>query len=128
MGQRYRRHRSEGICLSVRHTATPDDYEPFKKGGGAVGDAAAQWRNILANIKSDLEELGTSLEHLIRLTFFVKGPFPSGGVLSSPNFRQDVLDQFFAQHCPKHCSNNNPPPSEVIGVAALAHPDFVPSK
>jgi enamine deaminase RidA (YjgF/YER057c/UK114 family) len=29
---------------------------------GAVGDAAAQWRNILINIKSDLEELGTSLE------------------------------------------------------------------
>ena len=33
--------------------------------------------------------------------------------------------QFFAQHCPKHCSDNNPPPSEVIGVAALAHPDLV---
>jgi hypothetical protein len=71
--------------------ATADDYEPFKQGGGAVGDAAAQWRNILTNIKSDLEELGTSLEHLIRLTFFVKGPFPTGGVLSSPNFRQDVM-------------------------------------
>ena len=24
------------------------------KGGGAVGEAAAQWRNILSNIKSDL--------------------------------------------------------------------------
>jgi enamine deaminase RidA (YjgF/YER057c/UK114 family) len=72
-----------------------------------------------------LEELGTSLDHLIRLTFFVKGPFPNGGVLSSPNFRQDVLDEFFAQHCPKHCSTNNPPPSEVIGVVALAHPDLV---
>jgi hypothetical protein len=55
----------------------------------------------------------------------VKGPFPTGGVLSSPNFRQDVMDESFAQHCPKHCSYNNPPPSEVIGVAALAHPDLV---
>jgi enamine deaminase RidA (YjgF/YER057c/UK114 family) len=71
-----------------------------------------------------LEELGTSLDHLIKLTFFVKGPFPSGGVLSSPNFRQDVMDEFFAQHCPKHCSHNNPPPSELIGVAALAHPNL----
>jgi enamine deaminase RidA (YjgF/YER057c/UK114 family) len=96
-----------------------------KSGGGAVGDAAAQWRAILANIKSDLEELGSSLEYLIRMTFFVKGPFPNGGVLSSPNFRLDVLDAFFAEHCPKHCSTNNPPPSEVIGVAALAHPDLV---
>jgi enamine deaminase RidA (YjgF/YER057c/UK114 family) len=39
------------------NTATTDDYEPFKKGGGAVGDAAAQWRSILINIKSDLEKL-----------------------------------------------------------------------
>src|SRR5262245_66329243 len=31
----------------------------------------------------------------------VKGPFPAGGVVSSPNFRQDVMDEFFAQHCPK---------------------------
>jgi enamine deaminase RidA (YjgF/YER057c/UK114 family) len=72
-----------------------------------------------------LEELGSALEYLIRLTFFVKGPFPNGGVLSSPNFRLDVMDEFFAEHCPKHCSYNNPPPSEVIGVAALAHPDLV---
>src|SRR5262249_25177038 len=35
------------------------------------------------------------------------------------------MDEFFAQHCSKHCSYNNPPPSEVIGVAALAHPDLV---
>ncbi|TKB15304.1 MAG: RidA family protein, partial [Mesorhizobium sp.] len=102
------------------------DYDPIgKSGGGAIGDAAAQWRAILSNIKSDLEELGSALEHLIRLTFFVKGPFPDGGVLSSPNFRLDVLDEFFAVHCPKHCSYNNPPPSEVIGVAALAQSDLV---
>jgi enamine deaminase RidA (YjgF/YER057c/UK114 family) len=96
-----------------------------RKGGGAVGDAVAQWRAVLTTIKSDLEELGSALDYLIRLTFFVKGPFPNGGVLTSPNFRLDVLDEFFAEHCPKHCSYNNPPPSEVIGVAALAHPDFV---
>ena len=84
-----------------------------------------QWRTIPANIKSDLEELGSSLDHLVKATFYVKGPFPSGGVLSSPNFRLDVMDEFFAEHCPKHCSYNNPPPSEVIGVAALAQPDLV---
>jgi enamine deaminase RidA (YjgF/YER057c/UK114 family) len=114
-----------GFVFLAGNTATTDDYHPFERAGGAAGDAAAQWRTILANIKSDLEELGTSLDHLVKLTFFVKGPFPDGGVLSSPNFRQDVLDEFFAQHCPKLCSTNNPPPSEVIGVAALAHPDLV---
>jgi enamine deaminase RidA (YjgF/YER057c/UK114 family) len=115
---------AKGFVFLSGNTATTDDYDPSKE-GGAAGDATAQWRHILTNIKSDLEELGTSLEHLIRLTFFVKGPFPNGGVLSSPNFRLDVLDEFFAQHCPKHCSYNNPPPSEVIGVAALAQPDLV---
>ena len=116
---------AKGYVFLSGNTATTDDYEPFRRGGGAVGDAAAQWRSILENIKADLEELGTSLDHLIKLTFFVKGPFPDGGVLRSPNFRQDVLDDFFARHCPKLCSTDNPPPSEVIGVAALAHPDLV---
>jgi enamine deaminase RidA (YjgF/YER057c/UK114 family) len=116
---------AKGFVFLSGNTATAEDYDPLNRSGGAVGGAEAQWRAILANIKSDLEELGSSLEHLIKLTFYVKGPFPNGGVLGSLNFRLDVLDEFFAEHCPKHCSYNNPPPSEVIGVAALAHPDLV---
>ena len=117
---------AKGFVYLWGNTATADDYDPTsKKEGGFVGDAAAQWRAVLTNTKSDLEELGSALEYLIRVTIFVKGPFPNGGVLSSPNFRLDVMDEFFAEHCPKHCSYNNPPPSEVIGVAALAQPDIV---
>ena len=116
---------AKGYVFLSGNTATAENYDPLNQKGGAVGDAAKQWRAILANIKSDLEEVGSSLDHLVKLTFYVKGPFPNGGVLSSPNFRLDVLDEFFAQHCPKHCSYNNPPPSEVIGVSALAHPDLV---
>jgi len=89
------------------------------------GDQAAQWRAVLTNIKSDLEELGGALDYLIRLTLFVKGSIPNSGVLISPNYRLDVMDEFFAERCLKHCSYNNPPPSEVIGVAALAQPDIV---
>lgn len=116
---------AKGFVFLCGNTATAADYDPNQKGGRFDGDPAAQWREVLGNIKSDLEELGSGLEHLIRLTFFVRGPFPDGGVLSSPNFRLDVADAFFAEHCPKHCSYNNPPPSEVIGVAALAQPDIV---
>jgi enamine deaminase RidA (YjgF/YER057c/UK114 family) len=116
---------AKGFVFLCGNTATTDDYDPSDTGGGALGDAATQWRSMLANIKYDLEELGTSLDHLIRLTFFVRGPFPSGGVLSSPNFSSRRAGRFFEQHCPKHCSYNNPPPSEVIGVAALAQPDIV---
>ena len=116
---------AKGFVFLSGNTATADNYDPASKEGDFVGDAAAQWRAILTNIKSDLEELGSALDYLIRLTFFVKGPFPNGSVLSSPNFRLDVMDEFFAEHCPKHCSYNNPPPSEVIGVVALAKPDIV---
>ena len=60
---------AKGFVFLAGNTATADDYDPFKKGGGgAVGDAAVQWHNILTNIKSDLEELGSSLDHLVRLT------------------------------------------------------------
>ena len=112
---------ANGYVFLCGNTATADDYDPnIKTGGGFKGDAATQWRAVLKNIKSDLEELGTSLEHLIRLTIFVRGPFPDGGVLSSPNYHLEVMDDFFAE-----CSYNNPPPSEVIGVAALAQPDIV---
>jgi enamine deaminase RidA (YjgF/YER057c/UK114 family) len=117
---------AKGFVYLCGNTATAENYDPDKTtGGGFAGDPAAQWREVLTNIRNDLEELGSSLEHLIRMTFFVKGPFPDGGVLSSPNYRLDVPDAFFAEHCPKHCSDNNPPPSEVIGVAALAQPDIV---
>ena len=116
---------AKGMVYLCGNTATADDYDPSGKAGGFAGDAAAQWRAVLTNIKSDLEELGSALDHLVRLTIFVKGPFPDGGVLSSPHYRLDVMDAFFAEHCPKHCSDNNPPPSEVIGVAALAQPDIV---
>src|SRR5215510_2970385 len=117
---------AKGYVFLAGNTATGEDYDPLnQRGGGAIGDPAMQWRAILANIKSDLEEVGSSLDHLVKLTFYVKGPFPNGGVLSSLNFRLDVLDEFCAEHSPKHCSYNNPPPSEVIGVSALAHPDLV---
>src|SRR5436189_4479995 len=113
---------ARGYVFLSGNTATAEDYDPLNRQGGAVGDPAMQWRAILANIKADLEELGSSLEHLIKLTFYVRGPFPNGGVLSSPNFRLDVMDEFFAEYCPIHCSYNNTPPSEVSGVAALAQP------
>jgi hypothetical protein len=58
---------ARGMIYLSGNTATADDYDPTgKKGGGAIGDAVAQWRAILANIKSDLEELGSALEYRSR--------------------------------------------------------------
>ena len=60
---------TKGYVFLAGNTATADDYDPLNQRGGAVGDPAMQWRAILANIKSDLEEVGSSLEHLVKLTF-----------------------------------------------------------
>ena len=35
---------AKGFVFLAGNTATADDYDPFTKAGGAVGDAAAQWR------------------------------------------------------------------------------------
>src|SRR5262249_61201350 len=113
---------AQGYIFLAGNTATAEDYDPLNQRGGAIGEPAMQWRAILANIKSDLEEVGSSLEHLIKLTNYVKGRFPNGVVLSSPNFRLGWMDKFFAEHCTKHCSFMNPTPSQIIDDTALANP------
>src|SRR5215469_7158174 len=49
---------AKGYVFLAGNTATGEDYDPLNQRGGAIGDPAMQWRAILANIKSDLEEVG----------------------------------------------------------------------
>ena len=63
---------AKGYVFLAGNTATGEDYDPLNQRGGAIGDPAMQWRAILANIKSDLEEVGSSLDHLVKLTFYSK--------------------------------------------------------
>ena len=99
-----------------------DPYDPdqdFRKGGRIVEGAEAQWRLCLEKMKSRLEEMGSSLKNIVHITFYVAGPFPDG-VFRSPNCRLDLVDDFFREHCPSLCSDDNPPTSDLVGVAALA--------
>src|SRR5215469_15884734 len=64
---------AKGYVFLAGNTATGEDYDPLNQRGGAIGDPAMQWRAILANIKSDLEEVGSSLDHLVKLTFYGQG-------------------------------------------------------
>jgi len=109
-------------------TGWVDGYNPrspdYKTSHTVVEGAAAQTRLVLEKIKSSLEEMGSSLEYIVKLTYYIKGPFPDG-VNLSPNWRPDVIDAFFKGHCPRLSNDNNPPPSELIGVMGLAHPDMV---
>ena len=119
---------AKGLVFLGGVTAGTDEYDPrspdFLEKRMVVQDPGEQWRTVLTKIKKNLEELGTSLDNIVKMTFYVKGPFPNG-VGRSPNNRMDVLDTFFKEHCPRLAGANNPPPSELIGVAGLAHPDMV---
>ena len=101
-----------------------DPTRDWRQGGPVVEGAAAQTKIALEKMKSRLEEAGTSLEYMVHMTWYVKGPFPDG-VVNSPNYRLDVADEFFREHCPKLCSDNNPPTHDLVGVASLALKDMV---
>jgi enamine deaminase RidA (YjgF/YER057c/UK114 family) len=119
---------ARGLVFLGGVTAGTDIYDPrvpdFLEKKYVVQDPGEQWRNVLMKIKTNLEELGTSLDNIIKMTMYVKGPFPNG-VGRSPNNRQDVMEAFFREFCPKLMTVNTPPPSELIGVAGLAHPDMI---
>jgi len=119
---------AKGLVFLGGVTAGTDEYDPrspdFMEKRMVVQEPAAQWRRVMEKIKDSLEEMGTSLDNIIKMTFYVKGPFPNG-VNRSPNNRLDVLDKFFKEHCPRLSSQNNPPPSELIGVSGLSHPDMI---
>ena len=112
-------------CEGQDPTLDPPNWRAGEKfAPRVVQGAEAQWRMALEKMKSRLEEAGASLENIVHMTIYVKGPFPNG-IVNSPNFRQDVLDDFFRQNCPKLCSDNNPPTHDLVGVASLALKDMV---
>lgn len=119
---------TKGLVFVGGVTAWVDGYNPkapdYVKSKIVVEGAAAQTKLVLEKLKADLEEMGSSLDNIIKFTYYIKGPFPEG-VNRSPNWRPDVVDKFFKEHCPRLCSDNNPAPSELIGVMGLAHPDMV---
>lgn len=87
----------------------------------------AQTKMCFEKIKFWLEEAGTSLENIIKMIYYVKGPEFPEGVLYHPNFQKamQVIDEFFREHCPDLCSDRNPPNSDLIGVAGLARKEML---
>ena len=91
----------------------------FSQGGMVVEGAPAQTRLALEKIKSRLEEMGSSLEHIIKLTWYVVGPDFPDGVVNHPHFCFDVWDQFWRENCPSMASDCNPPTHDLIGITGL---------
>lgn len=98
---------------------------PGSKGAVVVEGIEAQTRMALERIKSSLEEMGSSLENIVKLTWYIKGTKFPDGLLHSPNCIKalKVREEFFKEHCPEF--SKNPPPGDLIGVSGLALKDML---
>lgn len=85
----------------------------------------AQTRMCLEKIKSRLEELGSSLDNIVKMITYVKGPEFPDGVAYSANWQKalKVRDDFFGEHCPDLL--RNPVPNDLIGVSGLGLRDML---
>lgn len=76
----------------------------------------AQTRLALEKVKSRLEEMGSSLSNIVKITYYIAGEFPEGIVVSEKYKKMaTVRDEFFKE-------NGIDPsdiPSDLIGVTAL---------
>ena len=89
--------------------------------GVVVKGAEAQARLCFEKIRSRLEELGSSLENIVKMTIYLAGEFPDG-IAKSPTWTEvrKAEQKFFKEHCPSLCADNSPPPLDLVGVTALA--------
>jgi hypothetical protein len=110
---------AKGFVFLAGNTATTNDYAPFEK--VVVAPWATPPRSGATYLQHQIRPGGT--RHLAgppgQAYVFRERALSWRGVLSSPNFRQDVMDEFFAQHCPKQCSAHPELVIEIVAVAAL---------
>ena len=94
--------------------------------GKVPAGAGAQARLAMENIKSRLEEYGSSLENILLVRKYITGTFPDG-IVNDSVYREigEAIENFWAEHCPEFLKENNPPASTLLGIAALAQPEFV---
>ena len=85
-----------------------------------------QAKLTMENIKSRLEEYGTSLRNIVHLRLYFKGEFPDG-IFNDPKYPEcaAVIEEFWRENCPEFLRENNPPAMTVIGVTALARPQLL---
>ena len=86
----------------------------------------AQTKLCFEKIKSNLEEMGASLGNIVKMWFYVAGDFPNG-LASSDTWQtiDRVKEEFFREHAPQLCADNNPPTNDLLGVKYLARPEMI---
>jgi len=108
------------------HDPERSDPWPNPEKAVIVEGIEAQTRLALQKIKSALEEMGSSVENIVKLVYYMVGSFPDG-VARHPNYRKvaEVVGEFWAEHYPDYCRGRNPLPFDLIGVTALASKDML---
>jgi enamine deaminase RidA (YjgF/YER057c/UK114 family) len=93
--------------------------------GEIPSGAGEQARLAMENIKSRLEEYGSSLKHILMIRKYIKGDF-ANGVVNDPRYQEinAVIEKFWSDNCPEFLKENNPPASTLLGITALARPEF----
>ena len=112
----------EGIDPDTKVQVLPAETSPVD----VVPGVEAQARLCFKKIKSNLEEMGSSLDNIVKMWFYVVGDFPNGLAYSDTwQTIARVREEFFREHAPQLCSDNNPPTLDLIGVKHLALPEMV---
>jgi enamine deaminase RidA (YjgF/YER057c/UK114 family) len=85
-----------------------------------------QTRLTMQNIRSRLEEYGTSLRNITLLRLYFRGEFPNG-IFNDPKYPEcaAVIEEFWGENCPEFLRDSNPPALTIIGVTSLARPQLL---
>ena len=88
--------------------------------------AGEQAKLAMENIRLRLEEYGSSLNRILLVRKYIKGTFPDG-IVKDPMYQEigTAIEKFWEDHCPEFLMGNNPPASTLLGISALAQPEFL---
>ncbi len=86
----------------------------------------AQAKLCFEKIKSGLEEMGSSLDNIVKMWYYVVGDYPEG-LARSDTWQTicKVREEFLRKHAPQLCIDDNPPTFDLIGVKHLALPEMM---
>jgi len=111
---------AKGLVILSGSTGVDVNTGKIPAGGGEQAKLAME------NIKTRLEEYGSSLKNILFWRRYIKGEFPNG-ILSDPRYLEmdKALQEFWKENCPEFLKENNPPASTLLGVTALAQPGYL---
>jgi len=93
---------------------------------GVLPGVEAQARLCFEKIKAALEEMGSSIDNIVKMWYYVVGDFPDGLAYSDTwQTIAKVREEFFREHAPQLCIDSNPPTFDLLGVKHLALPEML---